>query len=278
MTFISRKQVFLALLEHFSYPLLGFSPLPLLWLLVRACSSELRSDFSVSWRFSAETRAVRSAPAASKRKMPNPPFILHMYRITKTTNHSGRGGQDDKKNPGCGRRAIHLSITRGFSDLAHLCKSMKKTSKQDYKIDHFFKSTQKTRDQKQKPRERLTGDERQRLLVPFSPQMERDKIALSSSLTQISWLMATCSSRTTIQCDHHTLIKSMSAERPARLQWFTLIIHWSLNSLRFHPSSPDIWSDASCKDASCFWFSVKSIIKPQVSIRLRDAQSQQIQS
>lgn len=157
MTFISRKQVFLALLEHFSYPLFGFSPLPLLWLLVRACSSELTSDFSVSWRFSAETRAVRSAPAASKRKLPNPPFILDMYRITKTTNHSGREGQDDKKKTGCVRRAIYLSITRGFSDLAHLCKSMKKPSKQDYKIDHFFKSTQKTRSQKQKPRESLTG-------------------------------------------------------------------------------------------------------------------------
>lgn len=76
--------------------------------------------------------------------------------------------------------------------------------------------------------------------------------------------MATCSSRTTIQCDHHTSIKSMSAERPARLQWFTLIIDWSLNSLYFHRSSPDIWSVFQ----RCILLLVhhQSMIKPQISI------------
>ncbi len=37
----------------------------------------------------------------------------------------------------------------------------------------------------------------------------------------IIWLMATCSSRTTIQCDYHTPIRSKSAERPEKLLWLS---------------------------------------------------------
>lgn len=150
-----------------------------------------------------------------------------------------------QKKPGCVRRAIHLSQT-----------SLIFVNPWRFHLNRITRSTSSSN---QPRRPGLRSKSQEKVWQGMNDNVywflsldavKRTREGQDSTILQsdsIIWLLATCSSRTTIQCDHHTLIKSMSAEKPARLQWFTLIIDWSLNSLRFHPSSP----------ASCFWFSVR---------------------
>ncbi len=186
----------------------GSEPAPPSWSLISAWAegSQPRRE-----RFA----SLRRPPSASCPILRSSCICTELLKIT---NQSSREGQDDPY-----KALEELYTTRSSSSLAYLHKSSFRFNFQTQLWDRpFLQTTQKTRSKNLKLSEERVWQGVTVNVYWFSVKKTRE--GQDSTILQpdpIIWLMATCSSHTTIQCDYHTPIRSKSAERPEKLLWLT---------------------------------------------------------